>query len=152
MLYWDESLATGVQVIDDDHKNLFGLINNLQTATENLDESWRVPMAVDALNDYAQDHFQREEALMLLCGYTALPRHQEEHAKFKSVVADLRSLYGTCPELVSLQGLNQFLISWLTDHIAVNDHSYIPQMRASKELIDAASANLIKATSLGIEL
>ena len=152
MLYWDDALSTGVQVIDDDHRTLFGLLNNLQVATDNVEEAWRVPMAVDALNDYAEKHFQREEALMLLCGYTALPRHQDEHLKFRNVVAGLRTLYGMCPELISLDGLNQFLISWLTDHIAVNDHSYVAQMRIHKELIDAASANLLAGMNMGLAL
>ena len=152
MIYWDEALATEITVIDDDHKTLFGLLNNLQSASDNSEETWRVPMAIDALNDYAKDHFQREEALMLLSGYNALPRHQQEHTQFRNAVASLRELYGMCPDLVSLPGLNQYLKNWLMDHIAVSDHSYVSQMQAHQTLIDAASTNLMSSAHFGVVL
>ena len=139
MLHWDENLATGILVIDNDHKALFGLINNVQTAAEKTDETWRVSKAIDALNDYAENHFRREEALMLLCGYPMLKPHLAEHKKFCDIVSGLKLLYQARPEIISLQGVNAFLIEWLIDHIAVTDHGYVDKMREHKDLIDKAS-------------
>ena len=142
MLHWDENLATGILVIDNDHKALFGLINNVQTAAEKTDEVWRVEKAIDALNDYAENHFRREEALMLLCGYPMMKQHVVEHKHFCEIVGGLKMLLLARPDIISLQGVNAFLIEWLIDHIAVTDHGYVEKMREHKELIDAASANL----------
>ena len=142
MLHWDESLTTGILVIDNDHKALFGLINNIQSAAAGNNESVRVERALDALTDYAVNHFHREEALMMLCGYASLPGHKKEHDKFCDIVVGLKKLYHVRPDVISLQGLNGFLIEWLIDHIAVTDRGYVSKMLEHKTLIDAASENL----------
>ena len=149
MLHWDESLSTGIEVIDNDHKALFGLINNVQTAATNDKETWRVEKAIDALCDYAINHFHREEALMLLCGYKALPGHKVEHEKFCDVVSGLQKLFHARPDVISIQGLNGFLIEWLIDHIAVTDRGYVAKMLENRELIAAASENLESTVSVG---
>ena len=142
MLEWNNALSVGIDIIDDDHRALFDLLKTLKAATESPMEAWRIPRAIDALGDYARIHFQREEALLLLCGYEQLPRHQEEHQKFHDVVAKLKSLYEVSPPLISAAGLNQFLINWLTDHIAISDHSYVGKVHQCDDLIKAATANL----------
>ena len=148
MLYWDDTLAVNVEVIDEDHKTLFGLINNLQTATDDPDEAWRIPQAIEALNDYATGHFDREEALMLLSGYPGLERHKQEHQSFRELASAMKLIYNSSPEVVSLDGLISFVTKWLQEHIAIVDHAYAESMRASQQLIDAASANLIRNLSL----
>ena len=142
MLHWDENLSTGILVIDNDHKALFGLINNIQSAAADAKEAWRVEKALDALVDYAVNHFHREEALMMLCGYASLSGHKKEHEKFCDIVTGLQKLFHVRPDVISLQGLNGFLIEWLIDHIAVTDRGYVAKMLEHKSLVDAASENL----------
>jgi hemerythrin-like metal-binding protein len=143
MMYWSDALNTGVEVIDEDHRALFGLINNVQSASENDDDSWKIGVAIEELNNYANNHFKREEALMLLCGYSAIERHEKDHVNFRNVVTSLRHIYASCPQMVSIAGVIGFLEDWLQTHIAVTDHAYIEEMRKNSTLIDAASKNLM---------
>ena len=149
MIYWDDKFSTGVGVIDHDHQALFGLINNVSSAASDSKEMWRVSLAIDALNDYASGHFLREEALMLLCGYTALRRHSVEHEVFRQAVKSLKHLYAVSPAVISIEGLICFLEEWLSNHIVISDHAYVSQMRNHKELVDIASDNLKRASEFG---
>ncbi len=45
--------------------------------------------------------------------------------------------------MVSIDGVIGFLEDWLQHHIAVTDHAYVAQMRLHRELVDAASTNLL---------
>lgn len=142
MLYWTDSYSTNIEVIDEDHKSLFGLVNSLSKAREAGEDSGHISLAIDALNDYAQNHFKREEALMMLCGYSAQARHEEGHQAFRDIATSLKHLYYVCPDMVSLEGVISYLEEWLKNHIAFSDHAYLEEMRRHKDVIDLASKRL----------
>ena len=137
-------MLTGFNLIDDDHKVLYNLIDRISYSAQSIDEVGKIPQIIDALNEYADGHFQREEVLMSVCGYQALPRHQQEHGAFTVFARALKHLYHASPALISIEGLTDYLTTWLRVHISITDHAYISHMRSHKELIEIASINLRK--------
>lgn len=112
---WTEALSVGNETIDDDHRHLFRLLDQLQHAT--LGEALGV---VDELVAYTEVHFQREEAFMLKMGYPAYLEHKAEHEHFFGEVHAFRSslTQGTqslIPKTSALLG------SWLNQHVLVFD-------------------------------
>ena len=148
MLYWDETLATGITVVDEDHRGLFGLIKVIDEAKHSDVTGDKVCAAIEALNDYAHDHFRREEALMLLSGYTARSRQEDEHKSFSITMRRLLQLYQVSPNLVSISGVVLYLTDWLRGHIAYSDQAYVSSMRECGQLIDIASQNLLNNIDL----
>lgn len=126
---WSVKMSVGVPELDDDHKGLIRIINQL---AENVGEESRrnvVRQCLVALMRYAETHFAREEQVMVACGFPGLEVHQGEHRTF---VADIKALTARFEEpsqeltaLVSDELLN-YLKSWLNHHILIEDMAYRP--------------------------
>jgi hemerythrin-like metal-binding protein len=122
-LTWKDSYSVGVQALDDDHKRLLHLINNLYTAA-----NYRTDMAFErqALNeviDYTKTHFAREEELMRANEYPDFEPHKRQHEAMIAKVNELMARYeqdrdGTVEELL------KYLREWLIQHILGTDQGY----------------------------
>jgi hemerythrin-like metal-binding protein len=63
---WSESLELGNDVIDSDHKRMFGLLEWLEERLykENDLDSQEIQLVILELHDHVEGHFRREEAMM----------------------------------------------------------------------------------------
>lgn len=125
---WDDSLSVGIAAIDEDHKKLLGLINNLQTAAHYHTGEAFERQALDELVSYTKFHFQREEDLMQAHGYPDFPSHKAQHEAMIAEVGRVLQAYekdrgGT------IEGLCQYLKQWLIRHIAGTDQLYAPYLQ-----------------------
>ena len=120
---WDPSLETGIETIDDQHRQIIGYINELYTAHKdgNIHQVTKVLMG---LLDYTSTHFTFEEELLEEVGYPLMDTHKKTHASF---IADLDTYVekhvkgeDICVPLLAA------LKSWLDNHIRVDDAEYTP--------------------------
>src|ERR1700689_907265 len=86
---WNDSYSVKVAVCDQQHKNLFDIINRLADAMRMGKGDEVVSKTVGELLQYTRTHFQQEEALLKRANYPQLAPHQEQHKKF---VADIEAL------------------------------------------------------------
>lgn len=122
-----DNLITGNEMIDSQHKELIGKINDLMRACEN--ESPNVKKTALAtlayLADYTEFHFGAEEKLQEEIGYPGIKEHKEKHNELRRVVADLKNMLeeqeGPTEEFV--QQVNKNVIEWLYYHIEGFDRS-----------------------------
>jgi hemerythrin len=122
-LSWKDDYSVGVQALDEDHKRLLFLINNLDTAAH-----YRTDMAFErqALNEvlaYTKTHFAREEELMRKHDYADYDAHKKQHEAMIAKVNELAQRYeydrdGTIEELL------KYLREWLIHHILGTDKGY----------------------------
>ncbi len=124
LLPWSEALALGVEVIDDQHRRLVGLINRLGEALQES-EPVATAAAMDELARYTELHFRTEEGLMDAYGTTGAERHRLEH---RLLLADLSSL-GSGLENTSVMLALQHLKAWLVRHIESLDRELVTQLR-----------------------
>jgi hemerythrin len=120
---WDDSLSVGIKDIDDDHKKLLGLINNLQNAVYYPTGERFERQALDELVDYTKYHFEREEQLMLKHDYADFAEHKLQHEKMIEEVVRYMEAYEKNAES-TLEELTQFLKQWLIRHIKGTDKQY----------------------------
>ena len=90
LLQWTADLSVSVQSLDTDHKIIITLINQLNDAIQAGEPKDTVSQVLDALLDYTDYHFSREEALMAACGYPDLDAHKRTHATMRAQVRDIR--------------------------------------------------------------
>lgn len=128
---WSDSLSIGLQDMDDQHKVLLGLINQVWQGLVSHQALPNIEGVVFDLEDYAHTHFDVEEALMAKHGYPALQAHQESHAQFYAKVEDLSNKIAS-GETVGLE-LLRFISDWLTFHIAMVDRQYADYIRHQEE-------------------
>ncbi len=124
LLPWSEALALGVEVIDDQHLRLVGLVNRLGEALQGA-EPVTAAAALAELARYSELHFRTEEGLMDAYGTTGAERHRQEH---RLLLADLNSLgadLGNTSVMLALQHLK----AWLVRHIDSLDRELVAQLR-----------------------
>ncbi len=127
-IVWRADFATGVSIIDDQHRVLINMLNEASaklTDHSPLDDWGRV---VQGLLSYAGYHFQTEERLMTEYGYdqdraALAAEHVRQHQDFagKVVAASDRIKAG---QRIPKAELVAFLTSWLSNHILHTDKEF----------------------------
>ena len=113
-LLWNESLSVGIQQVDDDHKVLIALLNELSDSK--LDPR-KVRRIISELIDYTQYHFRREEAIMEACGYPHLDDHRRVHRHLTDKMEQYAEIWLKDEGAEVIQELLELLRTWLINHI-----------------------------------
>ncbi|MCD6282245.1 hemerythrin family protein [bacterium] len=115
---WSEDLSVGVELIDEQHKEMFNRINRLLRAIGEIGGAEQVVATADFLQEYVVKHFAAEEEQMVLHGYPGLASHKEHHEYFRGQVEDLRQrLAEHGPDEKLLIEAQELLVNYLRDHI-----------------------------------
>jgi hemerythrin len=125
---WDNSFSVGFGPIDDQHKELVKMTNELFQACEQgviaADMAFLQTMK-RALN-YAETHFADEEGYMLKANYPYLDEQKDQHEDFVAEVQ--KSIEEFEAGNIEPVFLARFLKKWLLNHIAVYDKKYAPYL------------------------
>lgn len=129
---WSSDLSVGDNSIDDDHKGLFSLIADLNSANMNQDY---INYILDRLKRYTRDHFSREEDLMRRVAFPDYEAHQREHKAFIEWLETIRSMYARFPQspFIISDLVNEYLQRWLRNHILTEDMKYRDFIIETKE-------------------
>jgi hemerythrin len=130
LLDWKDEFSVEVQSIDNQHKKLFGMLNELFEAMRAGKGSQVAPTIVKNLVAYTREHFANEEKMMLQAGYPQYAAHKVEHDKLTAEVAKMVQELESGKLAVSVQLLD-FLKKWLQSHILSTDKKYSAHMRAA---------------------
>lgn len=123
IIKWSDKYSVGVKQIDDQHKKLVDLINRLFDAMS-LGKGREVMDSVfDELSSYTRVHFQTEERLMVVYGYTGYEEHKKKHELLIEQVNDLKSKFQAGDRKITLEVVD-FLKEWLLNHIQKEDQKY----------------------------
>ena len=124
---WNPSLATGVTVIDSQHKELFNRADALLAGMRAGKPAAELGQMVQFLADYCRTHFSSEERLMRDRKYTGAAEHLKQHAifneKFNALVEQFRQK-GASPTVAI--GLQRLICEWLVTHIGTVDKKLAP--------------------------
>lgn len=117
---WDASLVIGIQVIDEHHRYLFDLVNDLITVVANKLGAREVGRVLKSLEQYARIHFRAEERMMEHYGYNGLERQQQQHTVFCERLREFAGELNSNP-LVAQFEIITYLREWLVAHIRLED-------------------------------
>ena len=119
---WNKNFDTGHQIIDEQHRMLVHLLNKLATTLVE-DEFSVVNSAFDELANYANMHFDDEEAIWseFFADDSWFSSHQLFHASFLPKVIELKEQDASKPLSDVVEQIIKFLIRWLAFHIIDND-------------------------------
>lgn len=122
---FDETLVTGNEMIDSQHKELIDKINKLLDSCEIGNDKLTAVKTLDYLSDYTDFHFSAEEKLQEEIEYPGITEHKKEHENLRQVVAELHEMLveeeGPTPAFV--EQVNRNVIEWLYRHIKGFDRS-----------------------------
>jgi len=123
---WEDDLLVGNDVIDDDHKKLVSIINELERAIAKRDVSG-VEDVFQRLQTYTEEHFAREEALQKAIHFPERNAHRDRHEALKWSLQDQYEGF-RLRERGSLVSFRTFLRQWLIDHIVDDDMKMKPYL------------------------
>lgn len=123
-IQWSEMMSVGVPILDADHRILIGLINHLHRSIGDPEEYAAVGSVLRALEEYAANHFDREERMMRAGRFPAFDSHRRTHAGFVGQVEQLQRRYEADHTSVCARDCLTFLNQWLIDHICTSDMGY----------------------------
>lgn len=127
MVQWNDEYSIGIQEIDEQHKLLVELINDLYMAMAQKGARDRVGEVLGRLVDYTKVHFAVEECLQRMFGYPGYEAHKKIHDTLVQQAVELMEKYKAGDAGVGMEAL--FLLKdWLIGHIMEKDTAYAPYL------------------------
>ncbi len=123
LINWSEKLSTQIQSVDEQHKKLIALINELHDAMRAGQGKEVLGRTLNELVDYTVYHFKYEEDIMKRTGYSDGINHINEHKNLTNTAIELRDKYNQGIYSITIDTMN-FLKDWLNNHIQQTDKKY----------------------------
>jgi len=120
---WKDSFSVGIDSIDEDHRGLINIINELFDAISHGMAKERIFSDLAKLIDYTKTHFKREETFFEKTNYPLLEEHKQQHDAFIKKINDLQNDFEKGNQTISVE-LLKFLTDWLVNHILSSDRKY----------------------------
>ncbi|MDR3192036.1 MAG: bacteriohemerythrin [Treponema sp.] len=138
---WEERYSMNIPFIDDQHKELVRLTNELYQGCLMGDDVARdyFMKTVKGVVDYVGKHFSAEEKMLENINYPGLGAHKKQHEEFvKKILEDVKS-FQDGKKFVPNEFV-RYLRDWILSHIAVEDKLY------ADYIFNLKKKGLLKAT------
>ncbi|MHC1699534.1 MAG: bacteriohemerythrin [Humidesulfovibrio sp.] len=123
LMQWSDDLSVGIRLIDEQHKVLLGLINELHAAMRSRKSDSVLVGVVRRLKEYTVKHFGQEEEYFERYGYPETAQHKEAHRRLVQQVLDFEAGLKSGKAKVTME-IMRFLKDWLINHIQGTDKKY----------------------------
>lgn len=132
IITWSKDFSVGVQELDEQHKKLIEIINNLFILyAEKKFSTTDVTPVFQSLKNYSDEHFSTEEHYFNLYGYPKKDEHVEQHNLHRKKIAELETGYNKVNNEKTLFALADFLNQWWIWHINHVDKEYTKYFNAN---------------------
>ena len=131
---FDNSLVTGNEMIDGQHKELIAKIDKLVTCCQEGGEKMQAIKMLDYLAEYTDFHFSAEEKLQEEVSYPAMEGHKAKHEEFKKAVDELHEMLveEEGPTNAFVAAVEKNVVNWLFDHIKNMDQALAAYIHENK--------------------
>jgi hemerythrin len=123
LVTWDNKLQINVPQMDNQHRKLIDMINNLHDAMKQGKGNDQLGPIFDGLIAYTREHFASEERFLQSINYPSLNQHKELHRKFVQTVQDKYNEFKQGKAGMAKIVLD-LLYNWLIKHIQTVDAEY----------------------------
>jgi hemerythrin-like metal-binding protein/PAS domain S-box-containing protein len=121
--FWRDEFCVGIPSIDDQHKELFKLVEKLSLAINSGEEKESINLILNELVRYAEFHFKYEEDLFVKYGYADSKGHMKVHRYFQERIEGFKFISKSKNHNLPNKVIS-FLYNWLTEHILKEDMAY----------------------------
>lgn len=120
---WTPAFSVGIEEIDDQHRNLFDLINRAKALQDNAGRFEAVSDLIREMIRYSDEHFKSEDAVMINADFPLFATHRREHQRYmEKIRAFVDSLKVGRQDLI--EEILAFLSVWWIEHITESDRRY----------------------------
>ena len=120
LIEWKDEYSLGVAAIDQEHRELIALINELYDSLSSSDTEISVLDFLGELYARITAHFALEEKIMREAGYDEYPIHKADHERLLDDIRDLMDDYED-GEYVDVERFGKRLDAWFSEHFRTRD-------------------------------
>jgi hemerythrin len=120
---WSDDFSVNIQEVDEQHKVLVSLLNQLHTAILEHHGKTTAHEILNRLAEYTRTHFMLEESLMRLTHYPGFEIHKQQHEDLMGEVQALQHKLDNENATITFELLH-FLKNWLVQHINESDKRF----------------------------
>ncbi|MCL2276641.1 MAG: bacteriohemerythrin [Treponema sp.] len=122
---WSNKFECGIKLIDDQHKGLVDLVNEMfKHVTGNaVQERNYFNIVIQEAVSYVKVHFATEEKMMIATKFSGYQEHKKEHESFILAVIENIKDYES-GKRHTLSSFTRFLKDWILSHVAMMDKKY----------------------------
>lgn len=131
LIEWKEEFETGVVKIDEQHKELIRLINQVHFEMAEGKEKSSLIILFEELFNYVMIHFATEEQMMKKYRYEEFENHQKQHIKLKENMLKKKTEYEEKKIILSMR-IMILLKEWLQNHILETDLKFADYMKSNR--------------------
>ncbi len=122
---WKNDYLVGIDAIDDQHKKIIGMINELHESLTTEASMQELNELLARLTVYTVKHFIFEEKIFKQYGYPFEEEHKKEHDVLSQQVVDFQKKHIVEGQKVG-EDLLVFYKALVSDHILSYDKMYVP--------------------------
>ena len=123
IIQWKKTYNIGIGLIDDQHKKLIEILNELYEAHKSGTGKDLVNISLEKLVEYTYYHFDAEENMLRANNYPDLQSHIKEHNQFKEKITGFLNESKNGNLLLSIKTID-YLKDWTINHILGTDKEY----------------------------
>ena len=128
LMPWGPKLILGIDKIDEQHKELVSLINQLHKSMKLKKGRQKSGEILKGLADYTVYHFGFEEELFEKYDYPETAEHIKIHKDLVTQVVDFKIQFEEGRATLTMDLMN-FLTDWLKNHTLNTDKKYVPFLK-----------------------
>lgn len=122
----------GIRVIDNDHRELFEIINGIAAAVMGRHAPGVVAGRLDRLMRHSREHFPIEERFMEQAKFPGLAEQKADHERFIRTLQGFQERCAKDTEGLDTDRLLAFLKDWVTTHVLKHDIAMIPYLKGER--------------------
>ncbi len=126
---WNSRYDTGIKIIDEQHQELFRLVEQLRHLVQAGAQREVVEALLKALVASTEQHFETEESHMARYGYPDLTQHVAEHTSMLTSLHELRDRFQESHQTMALM-VPTFMEGWLRHHISDGDFGFVTFLKS----------------------
>ena len=120
---------TGVRIIDEQHQELFGIVDRLRRMIAEGTARNVVEALLGDLLACSERHFATEETYMSKFSYPDFSQHASEHASMLTSLQELHARFQESQQIMALM-VPTFMEGWLKHHISDGDLGFVTFLKA----------------------
>jgi hemerythrin len=122
LIVWSDDMSVGVELIDEQHKELFARINRLLAGLGEVGSGAELAKTMAFLQDYVVLHFDAEEEQMTQYDYPFYREHKDAHVWLIKEVSEMaKQLAADGPSEGLYVRAEKTLVDWFLSHVRKTD-------------------------------
>ncbi len=123
LIIWNDDFSVNVEEIDNQHKKLVEMMNNLHNAMKDGKGNNVIGEIINKMIDYSIYHFSTEEKYFDMFNFPQKEQHKQVHKDFVEKVTAFKKDFENNKVMLTIE-IMDFLSNWLQNHILGDDMEY----------------------------